>query len=251
MPIMNPQRQDILSEIEKTLKTIDRELAISIRPILYANLDRGRVETFIGNDLSRVGEYMQRVIEQYARLNLYIQSVQDERSDTVWQPLFQKLQIWAYSFLLRKNFALGDSTRVIAEECATEAALRILDAYFPYDTDFEPWAHTIITITCLRFFRDGTKKSLIPAQNIVELDDELSNLEDASLLNQEDKSDLLESMSGLSDARCQVIRLHYLEDMSLPEIARVMGKTVGAIHSLHFNALQDLRKILSKNRNNT
>jgi len=255
MPIMNPEREDINFEIEKTLQSIEDEsgsqTAASIRLVLHANLDRGRVENFIGNDISYVGEYVRRVIEQYARLNSYIQSVQSERLDMVWLPLFNQLQLWAYNFLLRKNFVPGPSTRAIAEECATEAALHILDAHFPYDTDFEPWAHTIITITCLRFFRYGTKKSVIPAQNIVELDDQLPNLEDTNLMNQDDKSDLLEAMSELSDARCQVIQLHYLDDMSLPEIAKVMGKSVGAIHSLHFNALQDLRKILSKNRNNT
>jgi len=248
---MNHYRQAIVNEIEKNLQVLEPERAAVFRSVLYANLDRGRVETFIGNDLNCVGDYVQRVVEHHARLSSYIKSVQSERSDAVWLPLFQKLQMWAYNFLLRKNFAPGDSTRVVAEECATEAALRILDAYFPYDTDFDPWAHTIITITCLRFFRDGTKKSLIPAQNIVELDDELPDLENGGLLDPDNKNDLLEAMSGLSDARCQVIQLHYLEDMPLPEIAKVMGKTVGAVHSLHFNALQDLRKILSKNRNNT
>ena len=145
----------------------------------------------------------------------------------------------------------GPSTHMIAEECATEAALRILDAHFPYDTEFEPWAYTIVSMSCLRFFRDGTKKSVIPPQNLVELDEELPDLDTARLMEGTDQSDLLDAISELPDARRQVIQLHYFKGMSLPEIANTLGKSAGATHSLHFNALRDLRKILGKNRNTT
>jgi RNA polymerase sigma factor (sigma-70 family) len=253
MPAMTLRREDIKTEIDRILQSLEAEpqTIASIRLILHTNLDRGRVEHFIGSDIRRVGEYVRRVLEHYARLHSYIRSLQKERTDEVWQPLFKQLQTWAYNFLLRKGFVPGLSTRTIAEECATEAALRILDAHFPYDTEFDPWAHTTVTMTCFRFFRDGTKKSAVPPKNLVELDEQLPNLEDSGFKNQDDRNALLQTMSGLSEARRQVIQLHYLDDVPLPEIATLMGKSAGAIHSLHFNALQDLRKILSKNRDNT
>jgi RNA polymerase sigma factor (sigma-70 family) len=255
MPIMTSQREDIKLEIEKTLQLLEAEgrsqTAANIRLILHANLDRGRVENYIENDIKRVSEYAQRVVDQYAKLNPYIRSIQSDRSDDVWLPLFKQLQYWAYNFLLRKNFVPGLSTSIIAEECATASAMNMLDAYFPYDIDFEPWAHVIVINTCLHFFRDETKKSVIPPQNIVELDEKLSSLEDINPGNRDDNGDLLQALSRLSDARRQVIQLHYLDDLPLPEVAEVMGKSIGAIHSLHFNALQDLRKILGDNRNNT
>jgi RNA polymerase sigma factor (sigma-70 family) len=218
---------------------------------LHTNLDRGRVEHFIENDIARVDAYVRRVHENYARLHPYIESVQKERADEAWQPLLVKLQTWAYNFLLGKGFVPGFSTRDIAEECATEAALRILDAHFPYDTEFAPWAHTTVTMTGFRFFRDGTRKSIVPPQNLVELDEQLPNPEEINRASQEERQVLLQAMAHLSEARRQVIQLHYLDELSLPEIARQMGKSAGAIHSLHFNALQDLRKILNKNRDNT
>jgi RNA polymerase sigma factor (sigma-70 family) len=250
MPAMKPRHEDIKTEIDRTLQSLEAEpqTIASIRIILHTNLDRGRVENFIGNDIRRVGDYVRRVLAHYVRLHPYIQAVQKDRSDEVWQPLFKQLQVWAYNFLLRKNFVPGLSTSTIAEECATEAALRILDAHFPYDTEFDPWAHTTVTMTCFRFFRDGTKKSAIPPQNLVELDEKLPGLEESKLKNQDDRNDLLQAMSALSESRRQVIQLHYLDDMPLPEIASLMGKSVGAIHSLHFNALHDLRKIFDKNR---
>lgn len=253
MPTMKLHRKNIKIEIEKTLQFLGTEsksqITASIRTVLFTNLDRGRVENFIGHDIIRIGEYVRRVIENHARLNPYLQAVQKERTDAVWQPLFDQLQLWAYNFLLRKNFMPGDSTRAIAGECATEAALRILDAHFPYDTEFEPWAYTIVSMSCLRFFRDGTKKSVIPPQNLVELDEELPDLDTTRLMEVADQSDLLDAMSELPEARRQVIELHYFKGISLPEIAHILGKSAGAIHSLHFHALRDLRKILGKNRN--
>jgi len=253
MPILNPQREEIVCEIEKALRSLEEnggaQSVAKIRPVLYANLDRKRVENFIGDDISRVAEYVQRVADHYTRLNPYITAIQDARSDDAWLPLFKSMRQWAYNFLLRKNFVPGLSTAAIAEECATAAAVNLLDANFPYDIEFEPWAHVIVTNACLRFFRDGTKKSVIPPQNIVELDEKLPGPNDISLDIQDNKDDLLIALSLLSDARRQVIQLHYLDELPLPEAARVMGKSVGAIHSLHFNALQDLRKILSENGN--
>jgi RNA polymerase sigma factor (sigma-70 family) len=249
---MKLHREDIKTEIDRALQFLEAEpqTIASIRLILHTNLDRGRVEHFIGSDIRRVGDYVRRVQEHYDRLHPYIQAVQKDRTDEAWQPLFKQLQAWAYNFLLRKGFVPDPSTRAIAEECATEAALRILDAHFPYDTDFDPWARTTMIMACFRFFRDGTKKSAIPPNNLVELDEQLPHLEDINPKQQNDNDDLLAAMSSLSDARRQVIQLHYLDDVPLPEIATLMGKSAGAIHSLHFKALQDLRKILSKNRDN-
>ncbi len=250
MPDTSHQHDHIRVEIEKALQTIAPELANKVRGILFANLDRGRVETFLAGDPSRVGEYVERVLGFYSRLSPYLHALQSERGEDAWQPLFKKLRTWAYNFLLRKNFYPGPETLAMADECAAEAALHILNAHFPYDTEFEPWAYTIVTMTCLHFFRDGTKKSVIPPQNLVELDEQLPDLADL-LTSRDDRDDLTEAMSGLAEARRSVIQLHYFKGLSLPEIATTMGKSVGAIHSLHFNALADLRKILVKNRNNT
>jgi RNA polymerase sigma factor (sigma-70 family) len=246
----------INTEIEEALESFAQELGgqtiDSIRPILYTNLDRGRIEGFI--TCCSISTYVKRVADHYMRLNAYIAKVQIERAEDVWADVFKNLREWAYNFLLRKNFDAGPATRDVADECATAAATKILDAHFPYDTDFEPWARVIVMNTCFKFFRDATKKSVVPAQNIVELDETLSNMDDPVQLGEkqrEEKSDLSRAISQLSNARRQVIELYYLDELPLPDIAKIMGKSVGAVHSLHFNALQDLRKILEANRDNT
>lgn len=249
------QFQDNESGVNKILESLLAKetdpVFAKIKPILLTNLDRGRIDGFIGDNISLLDGYVERVVTHFKQLHPYIYKLQVERDDEVWGPLFEKLQEWAYNFLLRNNFSATPDTHETAMNCGTAAAITLLEAYFPYDTDFEPWAHVIARNACLKFFRNETKKSIVPPQNIVELKETLSNGDDSILAGQkrlEDRKEVLTALAQLPRARQQVIELYYFDGESLPEIAKTMGKTVGAIHSLHFNALQDLRKILGTNR---
>lgn len=255
---MAPHIEEFRAEIEKALELLARqgseEVVNQIRPILFANLDRDRIYGFTEDEVVRVQEYVKRVFHIYADRNVYIHSVQIERSTLVWEPLFKQMQAWAYHFFLSKNFYPGEATQEIASGCATEAAIHLLNAYFPYDTDFEPWVCVIVHNTCLKWIRKETNKSVIPAQNILEMDETLNDLVDPAFLEQRDHadlaSDLLDAFAKLSSERRQVIELFYFNDLSPEEIAKKMGKSVGAIYNLKFNALNDLRKILNKKGDN-
>ena len=59
---------------------------------------------------------------------------------------------------------------------------------------------------------------------------------------------LLEIIAQLPPSRREVIELIYFRELSPKEVAKIMKKSVGAIYNLHFNALQDMQKILSENR---
>jgi RNA polymerase sigma factor (sigma-70 family) len=162
---------------------------------------------------------------------------------------------WAYNYFLKKGFRADTTTQETATECATEAAMNILRAHFPFDSDFAAWACVTVQNTCRKYIREATKKSIIPQQNIVDLDETLSELKDPAHQNQEYlkdlRGDILEAIAKLSAARRQVVELIYFTEMSPGEIAQRLNKSIGAIYSLLFNALHDLRKILSENRNNT
>jgi RNA polymerase sigma-70 factor (ECF subfamily) len=255
---MRSHVEEFKAEIEKALESLVKEghekVVNQIRPILFANLDRGRIHGFTEDEIERVQEYVNRVFQTYSDLNLYIRSIQIERSTIAWTPLFKKMQTWAYHFFLGKNFYPGEATQEIASGCATEAAINLLNAYFPYDADFEPWVCIIVQNTCLKWIKKETAKSVVPLQKIIEIDETLDNLEDPTLLEERYQVDLvgelLEAVAKLSNERRQVIELFYLNDLSSEEIAKKMGKSVGAIYNLKFNALNDLRKILDKKKDN-
>jgi RNA polymerase sigma factor (sigma-70 family) len=252
------QHHDLKMAIELALESLSdqwsAELVKSIRPMLMTNLDRKRPQHFIEGDVSRIPSYVSRVAEKFQLLNTFIHQAQVDGLDEIWEPLIQKMQSWAMLFLIKKGYQNNANTRESAKDCANDAARNLLGAYFPYDTDFEPWARVIVHFACLKFIRSDATQIPVIDESLDVLEDTLvSKVNPASqngLGSTDKESDLLKAISQLSDVRREVIELRYFQDLKMPEIAVRMGKTVRAIYSLHFYALQDLRKILRGFRDN-
>ncbi len=255
---MSPETKKIQQKIEEALDELaesrGKELSRQIRPILFTNLDRGRVKYSTNGDADLISSYVWRVANEFSAQFEYIRQIQSKRSTEVWEPLFERMQIWAYNFFLRKNFAADPNTQEIAAECATDAALTLLNAHFPYDTDFDPWAHIIVQNACRKYIHKNLKKSAVPQESMVDLQENFIDpnevLPEVRALQKESGVELTYLLAQLSDARRSVIEFIYLNDMSPVEVAEKMGKSVGAIYSLQFHALGDLRKILSTIRDN-
>ena len=250
---MSLEPEKIHHEIEEALKALSESrgdrLARQIRPILLANLDRGRVQTFIDGSLDRIPTYVEYVADLFGALNGLLHQLQSERREDAWEPLFERMQAWAYNFFLRKGFSRDDHTQEIAAECATEAALNLLTAYFPYDTDFDPWAHIIVQNMCRKFIDRAFRKSVIPEDRLVAMEENLVGTDDLLLesqaLQNASGDELKNALAQLSNARRTVIQFIYFDELAPEEAAQKMGKSVGAVYNLQFHALRDLRKILS------
>jgi RNA polymerase sigma factor (sigma-70 family) len=255
---VNVEAKDIRPKLEEALKALaearGEELARRIKPTLLANLDRGRIHAFTEGQADRIHAYAWRVADGFSSLHAYLHQLQIERDPDAWAPLYARMQTWTYNFFLRKNFTADDHTRDLAVECAHEAAIHLLDAHFPYDTDFDPWAHILVQNACRKFIHNSMKKSVVPQEKQVELEDDLTNPNDllleAQFLHKELGDDLASILAQLSEARRSVIQMLYFDELEVEEIAQKLGKSVGAVYSLHFNALADLRKILSTIRDN-
>jgi RNA polymerase sigma factor (sigma-70 family) len=252
---MKLAEESIIAKIEESLSRLTAangdQTGAEIKPILMNNLLHHRVETFIEDDLDRIDAYIALINEKYAHWHRYLYAVQIQRDHLVWNPLFPQLISFAYAFFIRKGFDASVNTHDYAQESATAAAEAILKAQFPYDTDFEPWAHRIVQIHCLRFMRDQMRKQEIPTDHLVELSDEIEapTAEENDLqplIDAELQAALAAAIGQLSPARQDVIRWRYFDQLSFTEIAERMGKSMDAVYGLQFNALHDLRKILLK-----
>jgi len=247
-------RHMLEAELQSLAESKGAGIVQQIRPILLTNLDRGRIQSFTEGRTDRISDYVWRVAEGFSSLHPYLHDLQIEHSAEAWEPLFERMQTWAYNFFLRKNFAAGDQTLEIAIECATEAAINLLNTHFPYDTEFDPWAHIIVQNACRKFIHHSLKKSAVPNEMKVELDDELVDPEKPLLelqsLRGELDGDLASALAQISEARRAVIQYLYFEELNPEETAQKMGKSVGAIYTLQFHALRDLRKILDRIRDN-
>jgi len=248
---------DIKAEIEKELEDLaiqkGSDLAEKIRPILYTNLDRGRIQVFIEGNVDLINNYVQHVTDRYEILNPVLHELQVIRSNKAWDPLFEKMLKWAYNFLKKRCLNENMVTRENAAECATEAAVIILKAYFPYDTELDPWTQVILHHACQKFIRKNNRPTKLET-SLDELESEFEKLRDPTVQEKVIQRDLHLTLSlamkELPESRRELIELMYFHGFSVGEIAEKMGKSVGAVYNLHFNALHELRKILGRNRDN-
>jgi RNA polymerase sigma factor (sigma-70 family) len=255
---MTLQPEVIKAELDKSLDILadqeDADFVRKVKSILLTNLDRGRIQKFIEGDINNIQAYVLRVADSYESHFQLVNELQNDKANEEWKELLEKMGRWAFNFLIRKGYRVEHATQDIAEECAVEAAIQILNAYFPFDVSFHSWARVIVQHTCLKYFRKKTKKSVVQDSKLVDIDAVQNFLTDPTHHEREYLDDirsvLLEAISQLSDSRKQVIELTYFKGLSPKEAAEKMGKSIGAIYNLRFYALEDIRKILGENRNN-
>ena len=254
---MKPGNDKLQAKLEKALGQLEEEegktAVTPIRPIILANLEQKRVENWLGTDNNRTPQaYVRLVLEMYARYHHYIRQIQVEKSDDVWRDLYAQLQQWAYNYLLRKNFRRDQATAQLASDYATEAAITLLTARFPYDRNFIPWSRVLLLNICKREIRQARKASRLPDEKQIALDDELIYLHNAlfSIDNREQelRRALLDTIEQLpQESWRQTLLLRYFDNLTPAEIACEMGKTPAAVYNLHFKAIMALREIWGVN----
>lgn len=243
---MITQPDQIESELEQILKELAAKrgprFAAQLRPILLANLERGRIQFYLdGHAQAQLREYVWRVADHHDRLSPYLHQLQQARSTQAWEALLPQLQHWTTA-ILRQTADLSGNIDQLSPEYAAAAAEKILTAYFPYDTEFEPWAYVLVRNVCRQHLR---REHLT-----VELldDEQAQQLPDLAQADQSRVQDLRHALLAAieqlsSEARRQLIVLHYFQGYALGEIAARLGKTMTAVYKLHFDALAELRKI--------
>ena len=119
---------------------------------------------------------------------------------------------------------------------------------------FRPWLYTIARNTALDYIK---KKKAI---KFSELDDEVNDmafsdsLEDPGLLQSEIFDNavmaetLTETVRGLHPDHQTVITLHYQEELTFDEIAKIMNRPMNTVKSWHRRALIQLRELLKDNK---
>ena len=253
--IQKEDEASLKKEIDEILSTFsaglgEKELA-EIKSILYSNLARGRVKKFTKQNSIELRDYVLRVAGYFEDYHDQVRSIQVDKSNEKWVSFKRKLDFWAFRFLCKKGFSSSRNTFKLARDYATEAAITIMKAHFPYDIGFDSWAYVLLRNVCLQQFEKANKKSKVPNHLLVELNEDLWQIADPDAGEVEKstgRQQQIEDAIGMisTERMRQVIRLYYFEGLSYQEIADRWGKTINSVYKAHFDALQDLRKILTK-----
>jgi RNA polymerase sigma-70 factor (ECF subfamily) len=162
-----------------------------------------------------------------------------------WDALFRRYQLPLYVFvveLIREDQAALD---VVQETFI--AAVRHLGGLRD-DAKFGSWLFGIAHQKCIQRWRKKTE--LLPG-DLPEPEGEFEPGPDDLLIRREQEAAFMELLGQLPPRHRAVVLLHFIEDFSLDEIARVTDAPLGTVKSRLHHAKQALRKLLLENNGET
>ena len=145
------------------------------------------------------------------------------------------------------NYAYARLGRVAeAEDLAIETmtrALTRLDLYQERASGFQSWVYRIAHNATIDFYRRRGQPATV---SLEEAEAAIPPTADPAelALDRIENEDLRAAIRRLTDDQQQVLLLRFFADLSSVDVARMLGKTVGAVQALQHRALNSLERVL-------
>lgn len=155
--------------------------------------------------------------------------------------LYERYCDRVFRFILRRL-----SDRTAAEDVTTEVfikAMRGLESYRPQGAPFSAWLFRIAANATTDYLRGH--KSARPLQEAPDLADRAEPLEDR-VVRRVDADRVWAAVDRLTDAQRTAVILRLAHDQTVPEIARRMNRSVGAVKLLLNRGLTAARQHLQE-----
>jgi RNA polymerase sigma-70 factor (ECF subfamily) len=157
-----------------------------------------------------------------------------QRDPSRFAGLYERHFDRVYAFALTRT---GD--RAAAEDVTAETfrrALQNLPRYQWMGVPFAAWLFRIAANAATDFQRSAARQTPLD-----DLPEEASPSWEARFVEVEERMELIELVRRLDKDQQRVIALRFAQHKSTGEIAQTMGRSEGAVKSLQFRALQNLR----------
>jgi RNA polymerase sigma-70 factor (ECF subfamily) len=162
-----------------------------------------------------------------------------QRDEAAFSELYEEYFDKIYRYITLK---IGD--RMEAEDITQQVflnALRSIASFKWRGISFSAWLFRIAHNQVVDYFRKKSKRPSVPLENArVAAGDDPEMVAERNL----DMEDLIRASHELTDLQREVISLRFAGDLRIAEVARIMGKSEGAIKALQHSAIAALRKTL-------
>ena len=145
-----------------------------------------------------------------------------------------------YRYIVLK---IGDRNE--AEDMTQQVFLNVIKAIPGYKSKGMPlssWLYRIAHNQVVDYFRKKSKKQFVP------LDERIESGDDDPLRETEKKmqvEELSQATKQLTKAQQEVISLRFAGELSIAEVAKMMGKSTGAVKALQHSAIVALRRVMA------
>jgi RNA polymerase sigma-70 factor (ECF subfamily) len=165
-----------------------------------------------------------------------------EGKPEAWDTLFRRYQLplYVYVFELVHN---EQASLDIVQESFIAAARHI--GGLREDEKFGSWLFGIAHQKCLQRWRKHSGKEVL-FDDIPELPDDFEDGPDDLFIRREQEAEFMNLLNQLPLPQRSVLLLHFVEDFSLAEIARITETQLGTVKSRLHYAKKSLRKLLEE-----
>ncbi len=169
-----------------------------------------------------------------------------EGNPAAWDALFRRYQLPLYVYVFELVHHEQTSLDLVQETFI--AAARHIGSLRD-DDKLGSWLFGIAHQRILQYWRKKGGKEIL-FDEIPEAPDESLDSPDELLIRREAEAEFMNALNRLPLPHRSVLLLHFIEDFSLEEIARVTGAQIGTIKSRLHYAKKSLRALLeAKNEN--
>lgn len=153
-----------------------------------------------------------------------------------------------YGALMGYLYRLSGGDRLLAEDMAQEVFLQVIRAIrqYQYPRPFKPWLYAIATNLARNHYnRPDTRRTISSERFSSERLTSDTAAEDA-LLENDEAQQVAALLMALPDHQREVVILRYYQELSLAEIAEVLGIPVGTVKSRLSLGLGRLRAMMEQ-----
>jgi RNA polymerase sigma-70 factor, ECF subfamily len=163
-----------------------------------------------------------------------------------WDALFRRYQLPLYVYVFELSRDEQTSLDLVQETFIT--AVKHIDS-LREDGKFGSWLFGIAHQKVIQHWRKRSGKEIL-FDEIPEPQDEFEDSPDDLLVRRESEAEFMKLLEQLPPSHRSALLLHFIEDFSLEEIARIMETQIGTVKSRLHYAKKSLRKLLeAKNEN--
>ncbi len=135
------------------------------------------------------------------------------------------------------------SSQETAEDITSKVFLRGWEAFQKQDSDIKnpgAFLYQIARNAVIDHYREKGRTNVISSESLPDLSDTSENIHEKAVLSADVRL-VKDAIAEIKKEYQDVIIMHYLEDMSVDEIAKLLGKPSGTIRVMMHRGLKDLR----------
>ncbi len=140
------------------------------------------------------------------------------------------------------------SSQEIAEDITSKVFLKGLEAFKRQNTEIKnpgAFLYQIARNAVIDHYREKGRSKVVSADAAPELADPGTNAQDMAILSA-DIGVVKLAIQKLKKEHQDIIIWHYLEDMPIPEIAKLIDKPAGTVRVMLHRGLKDLKNIIQE-----